>query len=330
MTDSQDKQFDASGASQEQTQQPKPSIGVTPAYSAEEQKAKAARQGLVQRGSEQLAARVRARGDALRENEQARTSQQVAHLTNNTSMQAMIDVLPQPSASAPLLALINGSPRKHTCTSLLDIIEFGAREAGVRTARFEMYNKKINPCIGCGACSTTGECVFASKRGINGHEVDDYVELIRLIDSCAGLAMVAPVYFSGPTAQLKALYDRFQPYWCRKYLLGKGFAPRRQSELFVVGSGGDPHGYDPMVTISRSCLQIAGFELEKIYNFVGYLAPADAPRKPSGEEQTDTNARNISKAREQFEQQLEFRHKALEAGRAFGRSLIAEAQNKKA
>ena len=85
-----------------------------------------------------------------------------------------------------------------------------------------------------------------------------------------------------------------------------------------------------MVTISRSCLQIAGFELEKIYNFVGYLAPADAPRKPSGEEQTDTNARNISKAREQFEQQLEFRHKALEAGRAFGRSLIAEAQNKKA
>ena len=271
------------------------------------------RRNIVQKGTERPDARVRARrpmqGDGRAGGARADQADQRLNVAED----------------APTLLLISGSPRKRASSSLVDLIELGAREAGVKTQRFELHDKRISACIGCNACMKTGTCTFAgalsrSGRGFN----DDYLELTGLLDRCDGLAVVTPVYFAGPPAQLKALYDRFQPYWVRKYVLGQPFPKRRRAQLFVIGSGGDPHGFEPLVTISRSCLQIAGFEMEKVNNFIGYLSPKDAPKEPSARERESMSMRDLSLLRRRIEEQEDLCNRGLAAGRAFGRLLLQD------
>ena len=90
---------------------------------------------------------------------------------------------------------------------------------------------------------------------------------------------MAPVYFSGPPSQLKAVLDRMQPLWCQRYLLGqrpvRPLECRRPLDLFVVGAGGDPFGHDALVSCARSSLRMADFELHAMHDLVGF---GQAPR----------------------------------------------------
>lgn len=300
------------------------------------------KQCLVQKGTEELASRVRARdltSSHFDETKTPRTSPRHEHElagvegvdqhihTDYVSSKTPCDSN-NTNPSAPVLLLLSGSPRCKTCVSLIDIVERGAQESGVRTQRFLLCDKHIDPCIGCGGCNKTGNCVLANRTFRNGNYMDDYLELTALLDNCDGLALVAPVYFSGPTAQLKALFDRFQPYWVRKYLLGMPFPKRRPAQLFVVGAGGDPHGFEPLVTISRSCLQIAGFELEKVGNFVGYRDLHDMPQHLSEEQAKSMNAKELSLAKEAIDKQAEFCRRALDSGRMLGRMVKKSAETK--
>ncbi len=278
---------------------------------------------IYQKGTEELAARVISRSSAEPRRRPSRRAE------DSASARSRLETLPQIGpkvldSDAPVLMLLCGSPRKRTSVSLADLVERGAMEAGVRTSRFELSDKRVHPCIGCGVCERTGECVFRNRPFPGDATVDDYDEFVTMLDSADGLAVFAPVYFAGPSAQLKAVYDRFQPYWSRKYLLGGPFPARRPSQLFVIGSGGDPHGYEPLTSISKSALQISGFELEKIYSFVGYLAPSDVPVPASAEEVERMRPGDLEANREAMLRQEEMRYRAVEAGRAFGRMLRKE------
>ncbi len=289
----------------------------------------AERSGLVQKGTGELASRVRPRaeGGATAARDAGAVAGDVAAGAARRGFVPSVfahgsrERIPSVADDAPMLLLLSGSPRRKTCVALIDAIELGAREAGVRTQRFMLCEKHVDPCIGCGACSKTGNCALANRVTVDGRFADDYLELTGLLDRCDGLALVAPVYFSGPTAQLKALFDRFQPYWSRKYVLGRPFPERRPAQLFVVGAGGDPHGYEPFVTISRSCLQIAGFELEKVGNFVGCRYPGDVQPRPAGEQAEGMSAAELARANAAVDAQEEFWMRALESGRMLGRML---------
>lgn len=277
------------------------------------------REVVYQKGTEELASRVIKRG---KEKPQSSKTDRQHQLNVDTELAS--SEIPEPADDAPVLMFLCGSPRRHTCASLIDLLELGARKAGVKTKKFMLCEHRIDPCTGCSACNKTGNCAFKGSSPIKGMPPDDYSEFLDMLDSCDGLAVVAPVYFAGPTAQLKALYDRFQPYWVRKYLLGMPFPKRRSSQLFIVGTGGDPHGYEPVSVISRSALQIAGFELDKINNFIGYLAPSDAPL-PFGEAELENKRPlEITANKEAVFRQEEMRKRAVEAGKAFGRLLIKE------
>ncbi len=272
------------------------------------------RKNIVQRGSENLASRVRSRGTEGRH---------VIGQVNldDPSLRYAADGATAITDDAPTLLLLCGSPRRRTCASLLDLVEAGARSAGIRTERFMLCEKKVKPCIGCNLCCKDGNCVYYGMVKKDGSRVDDYRELVDMLDTCDGLVVVAPVYFSGPPAQLKAVYDRFQPYWARKYVLGRPFPERRPAQVFMVGTGGDPHGNEPFTTISRSALQIAGFEMEKLSNYIGYLDPRDCPKIPSEDEAAAMSPAKLAKIKATLEEQNEFRRRALEAGKAFGRML---------
>lgn len=222
----------------------------------------------------------------------------------------------------PDILFIGGSPRKCTTVALVGLIERGVREAGARTQRFLLSEKTIRPCTACNGCLETGICVLAGDHTKSDRFDDDYLELKGLLDRVDAVVVVAPIYFAGPPAQLKALYDRFQPYWVKRYVLGEEPPPKRPAQLFMVGGGSDPHGFEPLAAISRSALAVAGFSLDKVSNFIGFLAPSEAPveLKPGSDE--DYSLAQIAQTKRALVKQAEFEQRAIDAGGAFARSVL--------
>ncbi len=127
----------------------------------------------------------------------------------------------------------------------------------------------LEPCTGCNACRKPVEQAKEVKEYISRCPTidDDMIEIYELLDAADELIVVSPVYFAGPPAQLKALLDRFQPY----YWSGDRGGSKRPATLHIVGEGGDPHGFEPLVGTVRSALSVAGFELDRILDWVGKL-----------------------------------------------------------
>lgn len=142
----------------------------------------------------------------------------------------------------------------------------------------------VEPCRGCDACRTLSEeplftfqegdpllpveTVVESEAPFHHCVIDDdMAEVRKHLDAADELIVVAPVYFASVPAQLKALLDRLQPYFwtnLRTY-------PKRPAVVHVVGEGGDPHGFEPMIGTLRSALSVAGFRIETVLDWVGKI-----------------------------------------------------------
>lgn len=136
-----------------------------------------------------------------------------------------------------------------------------------------LANRRISPCTGCETC--------ARSKGRNELYCiisDDMLRVREQLNACDELAVVSPVYFAGAPAQLKAFLDRLQPYFYANWRA----KPKRPARLYVVGEGGDPHGFGPLVGEVRSALAVAGFTLETVHDWVGLVSPDGA--LPSGSE----------------------------------------------
>ncbi len=179
--------------------------------------------------------------------------------------------------------IIVGSPRiDGRCAQLADLLFESCidecPEDELALAPVSTLN--IEGCRGCDGCRSLAakraEALESRGEGPDEQQddlparcviADDMVEVYDFIDAADELIVVAPVYFAGPPAQLKALIDRLQPlFWseARK-------APKRPATLHVVGEGGDPHGFSPLVGIVRSALSCSGFELERVLDWVGKI-----------------------------------------------------------
>ena len=220
----------------------------------------------------------------------------------------------------PDILYISGSPRSHTSEALVALIEKGARKAGARSQFFFLSKKRIAPCLGCGSCSKTGDCVQASRTA--RHKLlDDYLEFHALLERADALVIVAPIYFAGPSSQLKALFDRLQPYWAKRYVLGETPRPKRPAQLFVVGESGEAHGHAPLVGIARSALAVAGFNLEKVHSYVGFKAKEEIPILPPEDERESLSLGMIAQLRRAVTVQENFEQRAVNAGGAYARYL---------
>ncbi|HIW75433.1 MULTISPECIES: flavodoxin family protein [Gordonibacter] len=164
--------------------------------------------------------------------------------------------------------IIVGSPRPNgRSAALADMLfeacieEYPADE--VALAPVSML--EVQPCSGCDSCRYS-EAPAEGEPGRCAID-DDMADVYELIDAADELVVVSPVYFAGPPAQLKALLDRLQPY----FWTPARTRPKRPATLHVVGEGGDPHGFDPLVGIVRSALAGAGFQLERVLDWVGKI-----------------------------------------------------------
>ncbi len=128
-----------------------------------------------------------------------------------------------------------GSPRKNgNAGLLLDQALSGAKAAGAETERLAAAELKIAPCLACEGCRRTGECVVH----------DDMTQVYRQLQEADGVIVSTAVFFMGLPAQLKALVDRCQPFWVRKYRLSILPEKKRRGLLIAVGGTNLPHTFD--------------------------------------------------------------------------------------
>ena len=100
------------------------------------------------------------------------------------------------------IATVLGSPRKKGNTSkVLGWMEQALEQLGHRVDRINVVDHKVNGCKGCWTCKKSPDKPGCPQK-------DDAVGILyRLMDSDMVL-YASPVYFWGPTAQIKALIDR--------------------------------------------------------------------------------------------------------------------------
>ncbi|MCX8012310.1 MAG: NAD(P)H-dependent oxidoreductase, partial [Desulfobacterota bacterium] len=124
---------------------------------------------------------------------------------------------------------IQGSPRqKGNSSTLLYHFLNAIEHLGADIEVIEVTGKKINPCLNCGNCEREGLC------GIN----DDMQTIYPVLWKADIIVVATPVFFYSVPAQLKALIDRCQALWARKYI-HKIFDPKhrwRKGYLLSVGA----------------------------------------------------------------------------------------------
>ena len=105
---------------------------------------------------------------------------------------------------------IAGSPRRGgNSEMLLDAASEGAAAGGAETIKLVLNEMNFSPCQNCGFCSRKGHCRIK----------DEMQQVYEALEQCDRFIIATPIYFTTVSAQLKAMVDRCQPYWARKYLL---------------------------------------------------------------------------------------------------------------
>ncbi len=104
---------------------------------------------------------------------------------------------------------LQGSPRIKGNTSLLLFAFLAeAERLGARTHQLDVARMDISPCQECGTCEKKGYCSID----------DDMKQVCFLLRRSDIIVMATPIFFYGPTAQMKALIDRTQALWARRYV----------------------------------------------------------------------------------------------------------------
>lgn len=132
---------------------------------------------------------------------------------------------------------IMGSPRYGgNSEMLLDSALKGAEEGGGKIEKVRVCDLKIAPCIECHGCDDTGECI-----------VEDGMQTLypKLVEADR-LILASPIFFMGVSAQTKALVDRCQCIWVRKYVLKQTIGNGRENRkgfFIAVGGSNNPEKF---------------------------------------------------------------------------------------
>ncbi len=125
---------------------------------------------------------------------------------------------------------IAGSPRRGGNTDLLlaELIK-GAASKGAETKIIVLNDLNITPCQHCDACLKEGKCRIQ----------DDMQMIYDELEQADRIVLASPIQFMGVTAQMKAMIDRCQCLWARKYVLKiPPLSNQRERKGFFISVGG--------------------------------------------------------------------------------------------
>ncbi len=105
---------------------------------------------------------------------------------------------------------IFASPRKGGNTDLLlEEALKGAEAEGAEVERLRLTDYEIMPCKECLSCYRDGNCIL----------IDDMAKIYPKLLEADVIILASPIFFYGVTAWAKAMIDRCQALWARKYRL---------------------------------------------------------------------------------------------------------------
>jgi hypothetical protein len=141
---------------------------------------------------------------------------------------------------------IAGSPRKNGNTdTLLAEVMRGAASKGAETKMIYLRDLQISPCLHCDACLKAGICRIK----------DDMQSVYTDLQQADVIVLASPVQFTSVTAHMKAMIDRCQSLWARKYRLKlPPLGDRRERRGFFISVGGRkvPNLFEPMLVMIKA------------------------------------------------------------------------------
>ncbi len=146
---------------------------------------------------------------------------------------------------------ISTSPRdRSNSDALLAEALRGAETDGAATEHVRLRDLQVAPCRACEECARTGECAVQ----------DDFRPLLANLLAVDRLVFATPVHFMGVAAQGKALIDRCQSLWSRKYRLKQPLfanGPRdRRALVIAVGGSTVDRMFDGIRLVMRYWLDV--------------------------------------------------------------------------
>ena len=133
-----------------------------------------------------------------------------------------------------ILALM-GSPRpgKHTNIALDTMLEEVDLDK-FEVTKINLRDLNIGHCIGCENCGRTGKCI----------RKDDMEIIYNEFDRSDIIILAAPIYFNSVNSMTKAMIDRCQVYWSRKYILNDEYKRGEDRVGIFLSVGGAPFTLD--------------------------------------------------------------------------------------
>ena len=141
---------------------------------------------------------------------------------------------------------IAGSPRRGGNTDLLlNEVMRGAASRGAEVKTVILKNLKIAPCQHCDACLEAGNCRIQ----------DDMQMVYRELEAADRIVLASPIQFMTVTAHMKAMIDRCQALWARKYVLKippLGEERERRGLFIAVGGRTVANLFEPVLATVKA------------------------------------------------------------------------------
>ena len=184
---------------------------------------------------------------------------------------------------------LQGSPRRKGNTDYLlaRFIE-KAENLGVRTHVVQVSEKNIVPCKGCGFCERNGRCITQSDEMAS--------EIYALLRAADAVVTATPIYFYNAPAQLKAIIDRSQTLWARKYKFHLDDPKRsiRKGFLLAQGATRGKNLFEGLHLTAKYFYDAVGAEYAGSLTYRRIENPGDMKKHPTAEEDVERAAEELA------------------------------------
>jgi multimeric flavodoxin WrbA len=193
---------------------------------------------------------------------------------------------------------VYGSPRRKGNTALLlrEAVR-GARDEGAEVEEVVLRHLKISPCLEIYGCKKAGRCAIQ----------DDFQPLYDQLLACRGLMLASPIFFYSVSAHAKAMIDRCQSLWVKKYWIDESRMvirePRRRGLFIAVGATRGPRLFDGTLLTLRYFFDVLDMELWKSLLYRGMDFEGDVLKHPEYLEEAYGAGRDLAHAIRQSAQE---------------------------
>ncbi len=186
-----------------------------------------------------------------------------------------------------LILGLQGSPRKKGNSNfLLQTFMKTAENMGARTLTIDVTRKNIIPCK---------EFVVCEKKGFCPIDDDVRDEIYPLLRQAEVVVIATPIFFYNMTAQLKAVVDRCQTFWARKYKLKlkDPGASMRRGFLLSVGATKGKNLFEGLNLTTQYFFDAIDAKFEGSLTYRGIEGPKDMAGHPTVQDDVEKAVKSV-------------------------------------